>query len=305
MAFAFGVQDGVVADTGWLHGLKLAAVAVVAHAVWSMAQSLTTDRTRIVMAAITTCCALLLPGTLGQLVPIAACGIAGAWLLRPPPAATSPIRDREPEVKTSAAIACLALFILLLILLPVIAFWHHDPLIRLADIGYRAGALVFGGGHVVLPMLHEQVVAAGLVSEQQFMAGYGAAQAVPGPLFTFAVYLGAVSANGTEGLIRANLILFFIFLPSYLLVAGVMPFWSRLRAHGRTRAVLGGVNASVVGLLFAALYDPVWTSAVNGKTDFLFVAAGFLLLLVWKCPPWLLVVAAAVFGWLMNTHIYT
>jgi chromate transporter len=159
---------------------------------------------------------------------------------------------------------------------------------------------VFGGGHVVLPMLHDHIVGAGLVSEQQFLAGYGATQAVPGPLFTFAAYLGAASASGAEGLIRAAVLLVFIFLPSFLLVAGVMPFWSGLRTHRRTRAVLSGVNASVVGILLAALYDPVWTSTVKDFKDLIFVIIGFLLIAIWRCPPWLLVLLAAAFGWLLH-----
>jgi chromate transporter len=150
-------------------------------------------------------------------------------------------------------------------------------------------------------MLHDSILSTGLVNEEQFMAGYGAAQAVPGPLFTFAAYLGAVSASGMEGVARAVMILIFIFLPSFLLVAGVMPYWSRLRSLSRIRALLNGVNASVVGILFAALYNPVWTSTVNDKLDLIFVGIGFLLIVIWRCPPWLLVLLASAFGWILHT----
>ncbi|QMV44596.1 chromate efflux transporter [Cohnella cholangitidis] len=297
IAFAYGLQWGGIVDSGWLTGLQLAAVAVVAQAVWSMAHVHAPDKPRIAIAALSSCCAILIPGTAGQIVPIVASGVAGAFLLKPQAVGSS--NEQHPNVKAATAIIFLAGFFILLILLPILSAMNHDPLWQLADIGYRAGALVFGGGHVVLPMLEHHVIAMGIVNEQQFMAGYGAAQAVPGPLFTFAAYLGAVSSSGIEGLIRATVMLMFIFLPSYLLVAGVLPFWSRLRNRTRIRAALNGVNASVVGILFAALYDPVWTSSVNDKLDFIFVVIGFVLLVVWKCPPWLLVFLAAASGWLL------
>jgi chromate transporter len=298
MAFAFGMQDSSFADAGWLQGLKLAAVSIVAQAVWSMSRTLTPDRPRILFAAFTACFAILIPGTVGQLVPIAVCGVAGAFILNPQQ--DRPVSEHRQRVKGKAAILCLLLFFILLILLPIWASFNPNPLLELADIGYRAGALVFGGGHVVLPMLHDNILSTGLVNEEQFMAGYGATQAVPGPLFTFSAYLGAVSASGMTGVVRAATILLFIFLPSFLLVAGVMPFWSQLRTLRWTRAVLNGVNASVVGILFAALYNPVWTSTVNDKLDLIFVGIGFLLIVIWRCPPWLLVLSAAIFGWLLH-----
>ncbi|WP_373231510.1 chromate efflux transporter [Cohnella sp.] len=299
VAFAFGMQGSGFVDTGWLQGLKLAAVAVVAQAVWSMSRTLTPDRPRILMAAFTASFALLIPGTIGQLAPIILCGIAGAWMVKPMPVA--PSVGEQKEVRWLIAWLSLIIFASLLVILPLIAASQSNPLFQLADIGYRAGSLVFGGGHVVLPMLHENMISTGLVNDQQFMAGYGAAQAVPGPLFTFAAYIGAVSASGMEGIIRAAVILGFIFLPSFLLVVGVMPFWSKLRTHRVTRAVLAGVNASVVGILLAALYDPVWTSTVKDKMDFVFVLIGFLLIVIWRCPPWLLVMTAAAGGWILLT----
>jgi len=298
VAFAYGMQGGALADAGWIHGLKLAAVAIVAQAVWSMAQTLTPDKPRILLAAFTASVVLMVSGTMGQIAPIVLCGVIGAFVIKPQP--VKPLSDQQPKIKGTAALLYLSLFALLLILLPILSAWHHHPMFELADIGYRAGSLVFGGGHVVLPMLHDDMVSAGFLNEQQFLAGYGATQAVPGPLFTFAAYLGAVSAPGTEGIIRATILLCFIFLPSFLLVAGIMPIWAKLRMHRRTRAVLSGVNASVVGLLLAALYDPVWTSAVHDKLDFIFVGIGFMMVVIWRCPPWLLVLSAAVFGWLLH-----
>ncbi len=296
--FALSMNNNAFADAGWLHGLKLAAVAVVAQAVWSMGRTLTPDRTRISMAALTAVIALWWPGALGQIVPLILCGIVGAYFIQPNPIADEP-HSPDTGMKSTPAVICLLLFVVLLGALPVLASWHPNIMVQLADIGYRAGSLVFGGGHVVLPMLHEEMVPQGIVSEQQFMAGYGAAQAVPGPLFTFSAYLGAVSAPGGEGVLRAVVMLLFIFLPSFLLVAGVLPFWSKLRGHLRTRAAVAGVNAAVVGVLLAALYTPVFTSTVEGATDFTFVIIGFVLLSSWRCPPWLIVLLAAVCGWIV------
>lgn len=297
VAFAFGMHGSGFGDAGWLQGLMLAAVAVVAQAVWSMSRTLTPDRPRIVMAACTASAALLMPGVFGQLIPIILCGMVGAWLLKPP--LVEPYVEEQKSKKWLSAWISLSLFALILIILPVVTNTNSNPLLQLADIGYRAGSLVFGGGHVVLPMLHENLISTGLISNQQFMVGYGAAQAVPGPLFTFAAYIGAVSANGLEGILRALLILVFIFLPSFLLVVGIMPFWSKLRTHRMTRGILAGVNASIVGILLAALYDPVWINAVKSKLDFVFVLIGFILIVIWKCPPWLLVGSAAAIGWIL------
>jgi chromate transporter len=299
--FATFMHGSGMADAGWLQGLKLAAVAVVAQAVWSMSRTLTPDRPRVLLAICTAGFALLVPGALGQISPIVICGIAGTFLFKPAAIPQNNDQVKQPKINWITPFVCLLLFVTLLILLPILAALQINPLLQLADIGYRAGALVFGGGHVVLPMLHDNIVSTGLVNDQQFMAGYGAAQAVPGPLFTFAAYLGAVSASGMEGILRASLILLSIFLPSYLLVAGVMPFWSRLRIHRNTRAVLSGVNASVVGVLLAALYDPVWTETVKDRLDFVFVLVGFMLIVIWRCPPWLLVLLAAAGGWILHT----
>ncbi|MFD0670250.1 chromate efflux transporter [Cohnella sp. GCM10027633] len=295
--FAVALNGSDYSDAGWLHGLKLAAVAVVAQALWSMGRALAPDRPRIAMAALTASIALVWPGAFGQVVPLLLSGIVGAMLLKPELAGNA--ESFHAGFKKRTAIVCLVLFAGLLVLLPLLASWHDNVKLQLADIGYRAGSLVFGGGHVVLPMLHEETVPSDIVSEQQFLAGYGAAQAVPGPLFTFAAYIGAASAPGAEGIARAGVLLIFIFLPSFLLVAGVLPFWTRLRAHGRTRAAVAGVNAAVVGLLLAALYTPVFSGTVKAPTDFVFVLIGFVLLASWRCPPWLIVLFAAVFGWIV------
>lgn len=299
IVFAMAMQGEWLAEAGWLQGLKLAAVAVVAQAVWSMARTLAPDGIRVAMMVFTTGFTLLWPGPLGQILPLIICGIIG-WLYFKPEVLNAPA-VLQPRVHSVTAIICLTLFILLLIALPVIAFSVQHPLLQLTDIGYRAGSLVFGGGHVVLPMLEEETVASRLVSEQQFLAGYGAAQAVPGPLFTFSAYIGAVSAYGVDGVLRAATMLVAIFLPSFLIVTGVLPFWEKLRTRKVTRAMLAGVNASVVGLLLAALYDPVWTGTVHNSLDYVFVLIGFICLVFWRCPPWLLVIAAAAVGWIAYT----
>ncbi|KIL34747.1 hypothetical protein SD71_16975 [Cohnella kolymensis] len=299
IVFAIAMQGEWLADAGWLQGLKLAAAAVVAQAVWSMARTLAPDRARVAMTVFTTGFTLLLPGALGQILPLIVCGVIG-WLYFKPEPVNAPA-SFHPAVHSMTAVICLAMFTLLLIALPVIAFTVKDPLLQLTDIGYRAGSLVFGGGHVVLPMLEEETVASGIVSDQQFLAGYAAAQAVPGPLFTFSAYIGAVSAYGAEGAARAAAMLVAVFLPSFLLVTGVLPYWEKLRTRSSTRAMLAGVNASVVGLLLAALYDPIWTVTVHHAIDFVFVLIGFISLVFWRCPPWLLVIAAAAGGWMVYT----
>jgi chromate transporter len=298
IAFAIFMQNGEgIADYGWMQGLKLAAVAVVAQAVWSMSKSLTPDRPRIAIAAFAAGFVLLVPGVWGQIIPIIVCAIVGLSLFRSQAMDIPAVSI--PKSKWIPSVLLLGLFVILLSVLPIWAVVNANPLVTLADIGYRAGALVFGGGHVVLPMLHDSIVGSGLVTEEQFMAGYGATQAVPGPLFTFASYLGAVSATGTEGILRAFILLISIFLPSFLLVGGVMPLWSSLRSNRSARAMLSGVNAAVVGILLAALYDPVWTSAVHDKQDFVVALIGFLLLVIWRCPPWLLVSLSAIGGWIL------
>jgi chromate transporter len=277
-------------STGMLHGLQVVAVAVVAQAVWSMARSLSPDRPRATIAVIATLIVTAAPTAIGQIVAILTGAVAGAWLCRGAAAAV-PAR-MSVTIPRPLAVAALALFVLLLTGLPVAAAWSAAPLLAVTEAFYRAGALVFGGGHVVLPLLHASVVGPGWVSEDAFLSGYGAAQAVPGPLFTFAAYLGAMMG----GWAVAGLCLVVIFLPGLLLVIGVLPFWASLGRGAVTQAALRGVNAAVVGVLLAALYDPVWTKGIGGPGDFALALVAFTLLMIWKAPPWLAVLVSAAGG---------
>jgi len=281
-------------SAGMLHGLQVVAVAVVAQAVWSMARSLCPDRPRATIAVAATLVVLAAPTAIGQIAAILAGAAAGAWLCREAPAIAATGRLAVP-VPRGLAVSALALFALLLIGLPIGAAIMPVPALAVAEAFYRAGALVFGGGHVVLPLLHASVVEPGWVSEDAFLSGYGAAQAVPGPLFTFAAYLGAV-VPAPSGWLGAALGLVAIFLPGLLLVLGVLPFWVSLGRAPLMPAGLRGVNAAVVGVLLGALYDPVWTKGIGGPADFGLALASFALLVIWKAPSWLVVLVSAVGG---------
>jgi chromate transporter len=276
---------GDIGHAGWLRGLKLVAVAVVAQAVWGMARSLCPDRARATLAVAAAIVVLTAPTVAGQLAAIVLGAAVGLVVLpRPEPAAGDAMPDsRVPRV---AAGAMLAVFALLLVALPLLG--GNEPL-RVFAAFYRAGSLVFGGGHVVLPLLQDAVVPPGWVGQSAFLAGYGATQAMPGPLFTFAAFLGA-AWGGVGG---ATLALVAIFLPSFLMVAGALPFWSALRHRTRVQAALRGVNAAVVGVLLAALYTPVWTSAIAAPPDAAIALAAFLLLTTWTVPPWIVVLLGA------------
>lgn len=293
--FAYGVAAlGDVSGAGWLHGLKVVAVAVVAQAVLGMMRTLAPDRTRATLAVVATAIVLAVPHAWGQIGAIVLGGVAGVALFREDVAgAHSPL---PLPVSRGAGAAALITFFVLLIALPVLASALPSQTLRLFDAFYRAGSLVFGGGHVVLPLLQASVVPPGWVSNDAFLAGYGAAQAVPGPLFTFAAYLGAVMGPAPNGWAGAAIGLFAIFLPSFLLVFGVLPFWEELRRRPRAQAALKGVNAAVVGLLLAALYHPVWTAGILSARDFALASAAFLLLLMWQTPPWLVVLLCAAGG---------
>lgn len=298
LLFAYGVAAfGDAAGSGWLQGLKVAAVAVVAQAVLGMMQALAPDRERATMAVAAAALVIALPGALGQIGAIVLGGLAGYFLLRDGAAPAG------GELKVSAtrpvAIGSLTLFFGLLVLLPLVAGAAGVQAISYFDAFYRAGSLVFGGGHVVLPLLQAEVVPPGWVTNDAFLAGYGAAQAVPGPLFTFAAYLGAVTGPEPNGWLGALLCLVAIFLPSFLLIVGALPFWQDLRARPDAQAALRGVNAAVVGLLLAALYDPVWTAGIKDGGHFALGVAAFLLLYVWKTPPWLVVALSALGGALL------
>lgn len=290
--FAYGVASlGNTLDSGWLHGLKVAAVAVVAQAVLSMMRSLAPDRERATLAVVAAAVVLAVPTAWGQIGAILIGGLTGVTLLR-----TSAPTDHVAmphAVSRTAAVIAIVLFFAILIGLPLIAAVFPYQGIRLFEAFYRAGSLVFGGGHVVLPLLQASVVPPGWVSNDAFLAGYGAAQAVPGPLFTFAAYLGAVMGPEPNGWAGALLCLIAMFLPSFLLVIGPLPFWDNLRRQTWARSAMRGVNAAVVGLLLAALYNPVWTAGIINGTDFAIAAAAFLLLFMWQTPPWLVVVLCA------------
>jgi chromate transporter len=275
--------------SGWLHGLKVAAVAVVALAILGMARTLTPDRERASVAALAAVTALVIDSVWGQIGAIVVGAIAGMTVLKRERAPADPPGAPVPTSRT-AAIFALAAFAVLLAGLPLMSAVSGNADLQLFDTFFRTGSLVFGGGHVVLPLLQAQVVPPGWVSNDAFLAGYGAAQAVPGPLFTFSAYLGAAIG----GWKTAALCLVAIFLPSFLLVIGVMPFWDGLRRRTATRAMLSGINAAVVGLLLAAFYNPVWTSGILSKGDFGLAVVAFVLLLVWRTPPWLVVVGCAV-----------
>jgi chromate transporter len=303
IALALGLaQAGPALPAGLLQGLKIAAVAVVAQAAWGMGRALCQGAARVTLMAAAAAAVLLLPGTATQLVVIAAAGLFGAWRLHAgaagPAAAGAGAEDLlAPPLSRREGLLWLGLFALLLALLPLAAAALAHPALAQADAFYRAGALVFGGGHVVLPLLQAEVVPTGWVREDLFLAGYGAAQAVPGPLFTFAAFLGAsAGSTGLGGWAGGLLCLGAVFLPGLLLVAGALPFWAALRRRARAQAALAGVNAAVVGLLLAALYDPVWTAAVHGPRDAALALAALVALHAWKLPPWAVVLGCGGIG---------
>jgi chromate transporter len=277
---------------GALAGLKLVALAIVAQALAGMAASLCPDRLRAAMALGALALLAALPGPAGMLAAILAGGAAGALLLRGPVAPAGP--PAPAVLSRRAGLACLAAFAGLLVLLPLVA--ALAPGLALADAFYRAGALVFGGGHVVLPLLEAELVRPGLVARDDFLAGYGAVQAVPGPLFTFAAYLGALVEPGPGGPAGAALALVAVFLPGLLLVAGVLPFRAALMARPGLRAAVAGANAAVVGILAAALYDPVFLGAVEGLADLALAGLCLMLLMLWRVPPWAVVALGAGLG---------
>ena len=281
---------------GFLHGLKLVAVAVVAQAVWGMTRTLTPDRARATIAFAAIAVVVIVEGSFGQIAAIAFGAIAGLLLCRDAEAPVSgqlrfPVSRRDG---TAALILFAALF-----LIPL-ALSGADRAIALFAAFYRSGALVFGGGHVVLPLLQAEVVAPGWVTNDAFLAGYGLVQAVPGPLFTFAAYLGAVMGPTPNGVAGAAIALVAIFLPGLLLVYGMLPFWDELRAREAARAAMRGANAAVVGILGLALYNPIWTSGIRTRLDFALAVGGFLLLTVWKAPPWIVVILLAAAGTLLG-----
>ena len=297
--FAMGVASfGDAVSPGALHGLKVVAVAVVAQAVWGMARTLCPDARRVTLMALAACLVLVVPSAWAQVGVIVGAGCVGLAMFKLPPAVEY---DPLPIMLSRRAGAIwLALFFVLLVGLPVLVQLAPGRAVALVDAFYRAGSLVFGGGHVVLPLLQAEVVPSGWVGNEAFLAGYGAAQAVPGPLFTFAAFLGDSMNEGPTGWMGGGLCLLSVFFPSFLLVAGALPFWEQLRRSIRVQAALNGVNSAVVGLLLAALYRPVWISAIHRPLDFGLALLALIALMFWKLPPWLVVIVCGMAGWLLD-----
>jgi chromate transporter len=297
IALALLTTSTDLAAAGWVGGLKLAAVAVVAQAVYALARTLTPDWPRRLVAALGAAIALLWPEPLAQLAIIAGGAAIGLAFLATPPQRSV---DEPPNpIPRAAGVVALAVFAILLALVLVTRLAGVEPGVAMAGALFRSGSLVFGGGHVVLPLLDASVVEPGWVSEDRFLAGYGAAQAVPGPLFSFAAYLGAVAAplGGVGG---GAVALVAIYLPSFLLLFGVLPFWGRLRRSPVFRRALSGVNAAVVGLLAAALYEPVWTGAVASVADVVVVGVALAALVAVRVPPIVIVIGCAIAGQLIG-----
>ncbi|MFZ0216536.1 MAG: chromate efflux transporter [Candidatus Dormiibacterota bacterium] len=284
-------------DLTWLHGLQVVAVVVVAQAVWSMAHTLTPDRTRLLLALVAAGIATVLPAGAGQVIAILLGGVAGAVLLREAPGTDA--GERLPmslPVGRRLGGVVLVVFLALLLALPIARQIVSDRPLAVFESFYVVASFVFGGGHVVLPLLQAQVVPNGWLTNAQFLAGYGAAQAMPGPLFTFGAYLGAMALPGGGGIAGAAIGLVAIFAPSFFLVIGILPYWDALRRRSGFQSVLRGVNAAVVGVLLAALYNPVWVTAVRQPSDFLLLLVGFTLLFVLRAPPWVVVLAVGALG---------
>ncbi|WP_426982613.1 chromate efflux transporter [Bacillus cabrialesii] len=292
--FALLLKSTDIEQAGWIHGLKIVAVAVVAHAITGMAQKLTPDIKRKTIALFALVVSLLWQTVFTQAGIIIVAAAIGFLLFQ------ESIDKKEsafhfPISKTFGAV-CLSLFLGLLVLLPALRETADLRWLSMFDSFYRAGSLVFGGGHVVLPLLEQEFVPAGMISKEAFLAGYGAAQAVPGPLFTFAAYLGAVMGGWQGGMLAAVA----IFLPAFLLILGALPYWDALRRNPNLKGALAGVNAAVVGILISAFYFPIWTSTILNPIDFAFAAVLFSMLAYWKLPPWVIVISGAIGGLLLN-----
>jgi chromate transporter len=302
IAFAYGVaQASDLHGAGWLHGLKLAAVAVVAQAVWGMGKKLCTDRVRISLCIGAAAALLALPGAIAQLGVIAVGGLVGFALYRHGIAVGAPPSTQNRGGRHLFAGAALVAFLALLFTLPALAAVTGSREVAFFDSFYRSGSLVFGGGHVVLPLLRAELVPRGWLTDDQFLAGYGAAQALPGPMFAFSAYLGAAMSPGPTSWLNGLWCLLAMFLPGWLLIGGALPFWQQLRTKRWAQAALAGANAAVVGVLLAALYNPVFSESVRGPSDLIAALVAFALLEHWRAPPWLVVAASAAAGqWLLG-----
>jgi chromate transporter len=285
---------GDVISLGLLTGLKIVTVAVVAQAVWGMSKSICIDNTRITMMLLSAVGVLLFQSVYTPLGVMALAGIVGVWLFKP----TLDLSESGLAFSISSFSGALWFFVFILFLfgLPIIQLFVDQPIVDVVSAFFRSGSLVFGGGHVVLPLLEAEMVKTGWVTKDAFLAGYGATQAVPGPLFTFAAFLGGILNGPISGVLGALVALLSIFLPSFLLVYSVLPFWKSLRVKPRIRAALAGINSSVVGILFAVLYQPVFLGGVSAPDDFIGVIIAFWALMYWKLPPWLVVIAGGAIG---------
>lgn len=299
MIFALILKGLNFQHSGWLHGLMIVAVAVVAQAVWGMAGKLATGKIRGAIAVLSAVITLVVPSSLIQVLLIILGGVIGWKFFKK--GEMQEIQPMPIPVSRKTGAVFLILFFAFLLVLPLLRIGIQNQGLAMFDSFYRAGALVFGGGHVVLPLLQRDVVPTGWMTNAQFLAGYGAAQAVPGPLFTFSAYLGFVSKAYPNGVIGGTLALIAIFLPAYLLVAGALPFWNILRSRPGFQSALAGINAAVVGILIAALYNPVWTSAIRTPYDFCLGLIGFALLMIWKLPPWIVVLISAFGGFIISS----
>ena len=293
--FALLLQTFNLGEAGWIHGLKLVAVAIVAHAILGMAKNLTPDLKRKTIALFALTITLVWPAIYSQIGIILLAALTGFLMFKQHHLQEDHSKVYFP-VSKKLGVICLTLFFGLLFLLPFLRELTSIRWIAMFDSFYRSGALVFGGGHVVLPLLEQEFVPTGWLSAEAFLAGYGATQAVPGPLFTFAAYLGAV-INGWQGGFIATIA---IFLPAFLLILGTLPFWDSLRRNPKIKGALMGVNAAVVGLLIAAFYQPIWTSSIIKPIDFAFAAILFSMLAYFKLPPWVIVLTGAVGGTLLG-----
>lgn len=296
--FALGIAtySDYISD-GVLQGLKIAAVAIVAQAILGMGRSLCPDTKRISIMALTACFVLWQPTVWGQMIAIILSGLVGVVLLK-----AEPNHERNTfyvPITPKAGIRWLCVFIIIFIALPILSALFPSKTLEVIDMFYRTGSLVFGGGHVVLPLLQAELVPSGIVNNDLFLAGYGATQAVPGPLFTIASFLGATMESGMNSWIMGFITLLAVFAPSFLLVFAILPYWDRLRHHQQIRSVLMGVNASVVGILLAAFYQPVWTSSIFNAQDFGLAIIAFVALNYWKCPPWAVVLGCGVIAWFL------
>ena len=296
IAFGFGMTEfDNLLEGEWLIGLKIAAVAVVAQALWGMSTTLAPDKTRATVAVLAAVAILLSPLAISIVVVILIAGAYGWWRFRHY-VDESPTEDFAYDIPKSAGIAVAVVFVALLVGLPLARFFLDVDVLAIFDGFFRSGSLVFGGGHVVLPTLETEVVDNGWVSTEQFIAGYGASQAIPGPLFTFSAYLGTVMDIGPGGISGALIALVAIFLPSFLLVIAILPFWNQLSRASNFRAALVAINAAVVGILAAAFFEPVWTSSIKEPKDFALAAVAFGLMMFWKLPSWLVVIICAAAG---------